>query len=77
MHHILPKYNWLGIDMKEIVKKKNIKKFYSSDDTYDLISEKVNEADVLKSLKTFLNTNNYILEKKYDKNTNYSDIFNK
>ncbi len=76
MHHILPKYNWLGIDMKEIVKKKNIKRFYSSDDTYHLISEKVNEAEVLMSLKTFLNTNNYILEKKYDKSTNFRDVFN-
>jgi len=78
MHHVLPNYNWLGIDMKAIIKKnKNKKKFYKSIDTYHLISKKVNEIEVLKSLKIFLNTENYILEKKYDKNTNYSDIFNK
>jgi len=76
MHHVLPKYNWLGIDMKAIVKKnKNIKFFNSRIDSYHLISQKVDEVEVLKSLKIFLNKENYILEKKYDKNTNYKDLY--
>ena len=75
MHHILPSYNWLGINMKEIVKKKKIKHFFSSDVSYYLISEKVNEPEVLKQLEKFLNTDNYIFEKNYDKNTSYENLF--
>ena len=76
MHHLLPKYDWLRIDMKELVKKtKSLKLFFSSIDTYYSIAQKVNKDEVLQSLKTFLNTDNYILEEKYDRNTNYKDIY--
>ena len=76
MHHLLPSYDWLGINMKELVEKaKSLKLFYSSIETYYSIAQKVNEEEVLKSLKTFLNTDNYILEKKYDRNTNYKNVY--
>ena len=78
MHHILPSYDWLGRNIKELVKEsKSLKLFYSSIDTYHSIAQRVNEVEVLQSLKTFLNTDNYILEKKYDKNTNFKNVFNK
>ena len=77
MNQILPNYNWLGIDMKDIIKNvkgKDKNNYFKSIDIYNLISRKVNETKVLKSLKIFLNTDNYIFEKKYDKNTNYKDL---
>ena len=78
MHHILPSYDWLGRNIKELVKEsKSLKLFYSSIDTYHSIAQRVNEVEVLQSLKTFLSTDNYILEKKYDKNTNFKNVFNK
>ena len=61
MHHLLPKYNWLGIDMKELINKtKNLKLFFSSIDTYHSIAQKVNKEEILQSLKNFLNTKKYI-----------------
>ena len=78
MHHLLPSYDWLGRNIKELLKKsKSLKLFYSSIDTYHSIAQKVNEEEVLQSLKTFLNTDNYILEKKYDRNANYRNIYKK
>jgi hypothetical protein len=53
MHHLLPKYDWLGIDMKGLVKKKSLKLFFSSIDTYHSIAQKVYKDEVLQSLKTF------------------------
>ena len=75
MSQILPNYNWLGIDMRELIKNvKDKTTYFKSEDVYNLISKKVNEKKVLKSLKDFLNTDNYIFEKKYDKKTNFKDL---
>ena len=87
MHNILTKYNKMGIDLKYIVKEfknksvlkgfKNKSDFFNSIHAYHLISQKIDEKVILKSLKIFLNTDNYILEKKYDKSTKFNNIFNK
>ena len=75
MHHMLPKYNWLEIDTTEILKKtRDLKDYYSNMNTYDLISQNIKENNILKSLRFFLNTDDYVLGRKYDKKTNYKNI---
>jgi hypothetical protein len=54
MNQILPNYNWLGIDMKEIIKdSKDKNNYFKSEKICNIISKKVNEEEVLKSLKFF------------------------
>ena len=77
MSQIFTNYNWLGIDMRELIKNSKDKtSYFKSEDIYNLISKKVDETKVLKTLNDFLNTDNYILEKKYDKKINLKNLLN-
>ena len=37
-------------------------------------TQNIKEDNILKSLRSFLNTDDYVLGKKYDKKTNYKNI---